>query len=510
MERERMKMIGLVNEIIDDTCVSFYFDKNIECDIDDVIALIQGERVIVARLVKIEVNYYLNDIKQYFISKAADNKLSSLVEPQAQPRYGYIGLAEIMGIYTLKDGYLEENKLTINKFSPRIFQPVYLLDKKLLPALFGLSADQGIELGTVIKNSVVFPAKIENKILKKHTLITGVTGSGKSRLVFNILSQIADKNVHISVLDPHDEYISFLDRNTSRDVKIYKFCRLYKNNLEVKSESRIIYRTLAFPETYLDASSLVRLLPHVSVQQEECLFEVFDEIKKNTLIEIINKLVEWQKKEIDKDDPEFWNRVKEVYDKIKTAAKSRSELIEYSTILIRSSYKEKNNSGRMTVYNALILKLIELYKKKIVVNYTPNWLENASPNTIDIFNIDYSSNEYIRRFINTVLQCFITHTFADEIRILVIDEAHLLLKEETETKKILIRLLREARKFNTTLIFLTQNENDLPEEMLSQIQNKFTFRNVNDQHLKYLQDQICICKLYGSKMAFPLRVKDIY
>jgi hypothetical protein len=73
----------------------------------------------------------------------------------------------------------------------------------------------------------------------------------------------------------------------------------------------------------------------------------------------------------------------------------------------------------------------------------------------------------------------------------------------------LSRLLRESRKYNLSLIFVTQNEHDVPEEIKSQFQNRFRFREENNPELKYLNNQTCLCSIYKGKLSFPMRVDDV-
>ena len=125
-------------------------------------------------------------------------------------------------------------------------------------------------------------------------------------------------------------------------------------------------------------------------------------------------------------------------------------------------------------------------------------------------NVVYDSNPNTRRFVNTIIQCFFTPQ--DNHRTLIIDEAHLLLNEKSDslgTADLLSRLLRESRKFKLSIIFITQNEEDVPKELKTQFQNKFKFREESDQILKYLDNQTCRCSIYKGKLSFPMRVENV-
>ena len=98
---------------------------------------------------------------------------------------------------------------------------------------------------------------------------------------------------------------------------------------------------------------------------------------------------------------------------------------------------------------------------------------------------------------------------SDQLRVLVIDEVHMLLKEDSRTSRLVKQMLREARKFNISVIFISQNINDITDDIRFQFQNLFMFRASDFDKTKYYSDQMCHVSLYGSKSSFSMKVKNI-
>jgi DNA helicase HerA-like ATPase len=94
-------------------------------------------------------------------------------------------------------------------------------------------------------------------------------------------------------------------------------------------------------------------------------------------------------------------------------------------------------------------------------------------------------------------------------QLIVIEEAHHIFKLQDKSVQIALdQLLREARKFGITLLLVTQNASDIPEDMLTQFQNKFSFRDSSDEETKYLDDKCCHVKLYGGKSEFIMKTVE--
>jgi DNA helicase HerA-like ATPase len=212
--------------------------------------------------------------------------------------------------------------------------------------------------------------------------------------------------------------------------------------------------------------------------------------------------------ELVKDYSKYFEKIGKLQSEIAQSAKNHVDFISRFTKELRKIINQIGfKVGRTDVYLAIISKTNELRENKLIVDSEPNWLKESSK-SIDIFNIDYNTNSYIRRFINSILQYFLRSSNS-KFRVLVIDEAHMLLNENSETSRLVKQLLREARKFKISVIFISQNFTDISEDIRSQFQNHFNFREQDVLKTKYLSDQICNVSVYGSKVDFVMQVKNI-
>src|ERR1700722_10032377 len=96
------KQIGIVTQISDDENICFIVNNNVKCEIGNIIALEVNENsFVLAEIYKIELEFYLENVKQYFISKAVDNSVNKIADPNNKPRYGQNITAVILGHYEL-------------------------------------------------------------------------------------------------------------------------------------------------------------------------------------------------------------------------------------------------------------------------------------------------------------------------------------------------------------------------------------------------------------------------
>ena len=102
---------------------------------------------------------------------------------------------------------------------PTVADEVHLVTETDLRVIYGgLEGRASINVGT-IASSAGMPGLLDlGKLLSRHCLITGSTGSGKSNLVAVILEAIATQgfpSARILVIDPHGEYGSSVGNNGS-------------------------------------------------------------------------------------------------------------------------------------------------------------------------------------------------------------------------------------------------------------------------------------------------------
>ena len=417
---------------------------------------------------------------------------------------------------------LKEVKTTINRYTPRVFQEVYLVDFEKALETYGLNTENLNEKIPIIEKTInigqlsfpinknlankVRPLYFKTSVFKRHTLIAGVTGSGKSRLSALIIKELVSQGAHVSILDPHDEYIDLLA--TSQDYNIYKISNSAHGHDSTYNKN-VKFGPISFYENSITPLTLTKLLPVLSPQQEVTIYEIFNELNTTSFSArtFIDKLIDELNIELENDYSQYFDKIKKNH--LETEKYSKDH-IEYISRYINGLKKiiEHGKVSRANVLAAIISKINELRENKLIVSTIPNWLKDA-PHSIDIFTIDYSTNNYIRRYINSIIQYFLREKNRNAFRVLVIDEAHMLLNENSDTASLVKQLLREARKFNITLVFISQNITDIPIDIRGQFQNHFIFRDTDSDITKYFPDQICHVSLYGSKSSFAMKVNNI-
>lgn len=507
-------VIGIISQIIDDENLYFTINNNSRCSISDIVSVRNNGEYILAQVKHIQVEYYLENAKQYFISKAAENAVQKIKDNL--PRYGQYAQASILGHYTFKDGSFLVDKSKVNKYTPKILQEVCSVELKSVLEIFGL-AHNGIavdfnhmfDLGYLSypdpESDVPFRLAFNIELFDRHTYITGVTGSGKSRLSALIVRQLASLGAHVSVLDPHDEYTSLIANGL--DYSIFKFSSGF-SHIDYDKNNKVSQQRINFFEKLINARTLTKLIPSLSKQQEITVYELFGKknIEEFSVASFITYLISELNKEIRKELPKIQDQVALIQRNSEKISKNDLEFINYFIHGVRQ-IPDLDKGSKAGVLIALISKINELRENNFISPHEPNWLTN-SPNSIDIFDIDYSTNEYVRRYINSIIQFFLRKPNLDEKRVFVIDEAHLLLKENEITVSLIKQLLREGRKYGISVIFVTQNSDDIPEEIKSQFQNHFAFREPG-MTTQYFPDQICKVSLYGAKSTFVMKVKTI-
>jgi ABC-type antimicrobial peptide transport system ATPase subunit len=507
--------IGVVDEIGDNRNLSFIVNNNVKCNISDVVGLeTDNASYVLAKIATIKVEFYLENTKQYFISKAVENEILRITDPNKKPRYGQYVTAEILGYYEYTDNNFSEIKTTTNKYTPSIFQTVFSVDISQVYNIYGLcsqselSYKQCIDLGQLsfpqFKNNEI-KLYFDAEVFKKHTLITGVTGSGKSRLAALIVKEICSIGGHVSILDPHNEYLDLLSK--TKNIDIFRFTGTTFDHLD--TQKKIKTSEISFFEKLITPHVLSNLIPTLSEPQKLLIFETFNNynlVPFNATV-FLKKLLEELEFEFERDHPSLIKKFRVGHEDIRKTAKNDIEIVDKFTRFVKS-IMDYGKPTKIDVLLAVLQKVNDLLDNGIFTNDEPNWIK-MSPNSLDIFDIDYSTNDFIRRFINSTIQFFLREKCADKYRIIVIDEAHMLLKENSHTTQLIKQFLREARKFNISMIFISQNLDDISDDIRGQFQNQFNFRESTLANTRYFSDRICQVTLCGSKSDFAIAVNEI-
>jgi len=545
--------IGIVTDVIDEHSFIFRSDNNVKCQIGQIVGLKNVSQNIytLACISQVNVAYFLTNSEEYFTSIASENKLNELLDGVRSPKYSQRITANFIGIYEYSsdDKHFIESSFSIDSYTPSIFQEVVSFDFNCIETVYGLkqNLESYFKLGKFLypnySNKGILPdVNISTNTFNSHTLISGVTGSGKSRLTALIANQLSSNGGHITIIDPHNEYANIVDTrqkvcflSNSRSYKKnsnnqYEVTFLYPENIHKRDD--IIKRSLSLTNQHLTPTIIGKLLPELTKQQVDYIYEVFDKITSQPnysaqnlrISTILESMLEDFKLEfrIKYDNKQSKHRSQSTTEEEQSPLQKASEFADkdsndyYNRYLLYLAKDVDNMSmGKLHVIYAVLKKILKVNKEDIFPERTnsptPSWLDINNRNIINIINLDYNSNDYIRRFLNTIIQCFLIPQENKEghYRTLIVDEAHLLLNEKSDTSSLLSRLLRESRKFGLSIMFITQNEVDVPEEIKSQFQNKFKFREEKDQILKYLDNQTCICSIYKGKLSFPMRVDNV-
>lgn len=490
---ENAQFVGVVLQAKDPSSITFIANHGANLSYGMVLGLDAGENCIVLCIVDdIVVQYHLNDTKRFFSGYSSDDKLHKVARGSSDaPLYTQEIKCRVLGTYIHHVGRgLRPAPESIDRYTPMALQSVYLLESSFSIVAFGLDAD-GINIGGM---QYPFKYKIEVPIdaFARHTLVSGVTGSGKSRLVGIISKKFALSGGCVTIIDPHDEYSNLLSADALiQNIHRYEMapCPWSQKKWQHHSDEHqsVLERPLILSEMLLTPSSLSRLLPYISEQQEQVIHNYFQLAKQldGSLIDNLKKILE-----------------------------------DVMSKLPMKTQEKTDRADKADVLKAIISKLsFPLDKKlqahkitdKIYINSKAQDWQEATINKISIICGDYNRSGIGKRFLAAIFEQFLrqANTKNKVKQLLVIEEAHQIFKLQDKSVQIALeQLLREARKFGITLMLVTQNESDIPESMRSQFQNYFIFRDPSNNEFKYLGEQCCYVKLYGGKSDFIMRVAD--
>ncbi len=91
---------------------------------------------------------------------------------------------------------------------PSLGDPVLMADSQDLNCIFAPTGVHSIKIGTLYQDSAVQARLMTDDLVRKHFIIVGSTGSGKSCALTCILQRLLEvrKTAHVVILDVHNEY----------------------------------------------------------------------------------------------------------------------------------------------------------------------------------------------------------------------------------------------------------------------------------------------------------------
>ncbi|MEM4623701.1 MAG: ATP-binding protein [Desulfurococcaceae archaeon] len=271
------------------------------------------------------------------------------------------------------------------------------------------SSERFIIIGRVINSIPEYSAKLAESSLYRHVLITGTTGSGKSRTASIIAKRISEElNIRVVILDWHSEYMYLLNR--------YKVVDPYSNPLQLFTGD---------PNDISVISSVMELTP----PQEYLLEKILRRVNLDKL-RSIDALLDYVE-----NYPEESNWMKE----------SKLALHRKLSLLVREKYN-------------LLFKLQSPEPVKKIVS----GVSSSEPNVVDLGKIpDINVRKlYAGFFLKRIVDAFIASRTP---LVIIIEEAQNYLSR-SQAIKPLCEMLREVRKFNIGLIVISQSINQLIED----------------------------------------------
>ncbi len=333
-----------------------------------------------------------------------------------------VGSCSILGVISV-------GQIARATFPPSPGSTVKDADERLLERFLGFD-QKGLWIGKLSFHNLDVRLNM-SRLLKKHVAVLAMSGAGKSHLVGVIIEELLDREgvkPAIIVLDPHGEYKKF-----AQDSFYKKYTKVFdKENIKIGVSS-------------LKASNFADFLELTHAQKRE-LGKVLQNMKKESYD--IDDLIA----EIDASD-------------------------------IKSPIKE-NLSGAL-----LSLKSFEFFDK-----YTrPSIDLLAKEGQLSIFDL---SNFFELKERQIIASYFIKKLFyerrMDRIPpfLLVIEEAHQFCpeakKEEALSRGIIETVAREGRKFNASLMLVSQRPIRLSTTVLSQCNTHIVLRVTNPYDLEHI------------------------
>jgi len=320
-------------------------------------------------------------------------------------------------------------------FPPSPGLKVFLTDEKILSDFLSLD-ENGLNIGKVEFHDLETKLNL-TKLFQKHCSILAQTGAGKSYLVSNILEEILDRKEGkpaIIVIDPHGEYLGFSEGETyASKTKIFD-----KKSLSIATGNLSPFQLCEFQPfiTSVERRELSKLIKKLKGQKK-----VYD------LNELIVAIEQSDIKPITKTPLMSW-----LYDLNSTGLFGNVD---------KPSIEELARPGQLSILD--LSDFIHLRDKQIIVTYIARklfWARRA--NRIPPF-------------------------------IFIVEEAHQFAPEQTRraraiSKRIIETIAREGRKFNASLVLVSQRPIQLSVTALSQCNSSILLRIVNPYDIKHITE----------------------
>lgn len=340
-------------------------------------------------------------------------------------------------------------------------------------------SEQSIEIGSVLDNQKQnsYPASIVLSNLQKHTLVSGVTGSGKTNTIFQILYQNWTKNkIPFLVIEPaKSEYrnlfrlipqlrvytIGFEEPENSLPIRLNPFYFLDGISLQ----SHIDYLKNVFFSSFT-------LYPPMPFVLEECLYRVYLDKGWNLIDSSNSRGI----------SPQAYPTLDDLFYKIAEVVE-RLGYEERLAMDIRAALETRINSLRMGSKGLML-------NTRMIMDFDALFQQPT------VLELKYMGNDDEKSFLMALILCFLyeyrekNKTQNNELHLLVIEEAHRLLRNtdkhkmsdksniKAEAIEFFSNILAEVRAYNQGVIIADQIPSQLASEAIKNTNLKITHRLV--------------------------------
>ncbi|MBR9682843.1 MAG: ATP-binding protein [Candidatus Aenigmarchaeota archaeon] len=356
----------------------------------------------------------------------------SLTELFPADRWEYlVGEAVTLGVYS-------EEKLMRSSFPASPGTKVHMAENDILSNFFGLDGNKGLEIGKVEYHDL--PVKINmTKLFQKHLAILAMSGAGKSYLTSVLMEELMERQAEhgqmaVIVIDTHGEYVGFAE-----DPK-------YRDNADI-----VLGKDFKIGVPHISANTIAQFIPSMS------------SVQKRELTRLLSSMY----------------------------AEKKGQTFNLKDVL---DYIDESDT-KSTTKGILYTLLLSLHQTRLFGNYDNPPLDKiAKPGHMTIIDISDMVNLRNKQMVVTYLSTKLFEARrANKIPpyVLVIEEAHNFAPEGIRaegaiSKRIIEKIAREGRKFNSCLCLISQRPINLSTTALSQCNTHMILRVNNPYDLKHI------------------------
>ncbi|RDD52504.1 ATP-binding protein [Nanoarchaeota archaeon NZ13-N] len=455
----------------------------------------ERDKITVGSLVKIIINdvpYYaiVEDIKSEAIEE------DRLINFEAiEIVYDKIGkklfILRGKGIFI---GCLRDNKVLPEKpkTPPLPGDDVLLAEYEEIKKIYSFETDYTIPFGKIFVSDKEYTVDLSIKnLIIRHTGIFGITGSGKSTAVANLVYELSKKNIPTLIFDIHRDYIlsfqnpiiiTFSERDREYIESLLKERgkngRVYTAKLDIK-----------ILNDYMEILGINReSMPHVA----NLLSELLSKARINTIFDLLKFLDE--RKNVENLIKNYGD--KEI-DRLANSLKSRIKKI-YDWRLFPRDARDFGEDLRSLLDN-LIRKITDMegiLEGEIVRNGDEISIrrENTEYRNIIIIDLYPLSIEEQRILIDILLERLynkykeLKFEGKADILTIVIEEAHRFVSREAKDTSAKVSLIaREGRKFGLGIILVSQIPSSILDSVISQLNTFILLKMINPRDLEFIK-----------------------